>query len=125
MQNAEFLSMSYNVIVEKSFDFAVRIVNLHKYLHREHKEFVLAKQLLRSGTSIGANVSEAQRGQSKADFTAKMSIALKEASESEYWIKLLYRTEYLSKEQYDSLNTDVQELIGLLMAICRTSNLTK
>ena len=125
MQNAEFLSMSYNVIVEKSFGFAVRIVNLHKYLHREHKEFVLAKQLLRSGTSIGANVSEAQRGQSKADFTAKMSIALKEASESEYWIKLLYRTEYLSKEQYDSLNTDVQELIGLLMAICRTSNLTK
>ena len=117
--------MSYNVIVEKSFDFAVRIVNLHKYLNRERKEFVLAKQLLRSGTSIGANVSEAQRGQSKADFTAKMSIALKEASESEYWIKLLYRTEYLSKEQYDSLNADVQELIGLLMAICRTSNLTK
>ena len=127
MQNAEcrILPMSYNVIVEKSFDFAVRIVNLHKYLNREHKEFVLAKQLLRSGTSIGANVSEAQRGQSKADFTAKMSIALKEASESEYWIKLLYRTEYLSKEQYDSLNADVQELIGLLMAICRTSNLTK
>ena len=125
MQNAEFLSMSYNVIVEKSFDFAVRIVNLHKYLNREHKEFVLSKQLLRSGTSIGANVSEAQRGQSKSDFTAKMSIALKEASESEYWIKLLYRTEYLSNEQYDSLNADVQELIGLLMAICRTSNLTK
>ena len=117
--------MSYNVIVEKSFDFAVRIVNLHKYLNRERKEFVLAKQLLRSGTSIGANVSEAQRGQSKADFTAKMSIALKEASESEYWIKLLYRTEYLSKEQYNSLNTDIQELIGLLMAICRTSNQTK
>ena len=117
--------MSYNVIVEKSFDFAVRIVNLRKYLTREHKEFVLSKQLLRSGTSIGANVSEAQRGQSKADFTAKMSIALKEASETEYWIKLLYRTEYLSKEQYDSLNGDVQELIGLLMAICRTSNLTK
>ena len=117
--------MSYNIIVEKSFEFAVRIVNLHKYLTREHKEFVLSKQLLRSGTSIGANVSEAQRGQSKADFTAKMSIALKEASESEYWIKLLYRTEYLSKEQYNSLNTDIQELIGLLMAICRTSNQTK
>ena len=117
--------MSYNIIVEKSFDFAVRIVNLHKYLTREHKEFILSKQLLRSGTSIGANVSEAQRGQSKADFTAKMSIALKEASESEYWIKLLYRTEYLSKEQYNSLNTDIQELIGLLTAICRTSNQTK
>ena len=117
--------MSYNVIVEKSFDFAVRIVNLRKYLTREYKEFVLSKQLLRSGTSIGANVSEAQRGQSKADFTAKMSIALKEASESEYWIKLLYRTEYLNKEQYNSLNGDIQELIGLLMAICRTSNQTK
>ena len=117
--------MSYNVIVEKSFDFAVRIVNLRKYLTREHKEFVLSKQLLRSGTSIGANVSEAQRGQSKADFTAKMSIALKEASETEYWIKLLYRTEYLTKEQYESLYADVQELIGLLMAICRTASQTK
>ena len=117
--------MSYNVIVEKSFDFAVRIVNLRKYLIREHKEFVLSKQLLRSGTSIGANVSEAQRGQSKADFTAKMSIALKEASETEYWIKLLYRTEYLTKEQYESLYADVQELIGLLMAICRTASQTK
>ena len=125
MLNAECLTMSYNIIVEKSFDFAVRIVNLHKYLTREHKEFILSKQLLRSSTSIGANVSEAQRGQSKADFTAKMSIALKEASESEYWIKLLYRTEYLSKEQYNSLNTDIQELIGLLTAICRTSNQTK
>ena len=117
--------MSYNVIVEKSFDFAVRIVNLRKYLTREHKGFVLSKQLLRSGTSIGANVSEAQRGQSKADFTAKMSIALKEASETEYWIKLLYRTEYLTKEQYESLYADVQELIGLLMAICRTASQTK
>ena len=117
--------MSYNIIVEKSFEFAVRIVNLYKYLTREHKEFTLSKQLLRSGTSIGANVSEAQRGQSKADFTAKMSIALKGASESEYWIKLLYRTEYLSKEQFSSLNSDIQELIGLLMAICRTSNQTK
>ena len=117
--------MSYNVIVEKSFDFAVRIVNLRKYLTREYKEFVLSKQLLRSGTSIGANVSEAQRGQSKADFAAKMAIALKEASESEYWIKLLYRTEYLSKEQYESLYADVQELIGLLMAICRTASQTK
>ena len=117
--------MSYNIIVEKSFEFAVRIVNLYKYLTREHKEFTLSKQLLRSGTSIGANVSEAQRGQSKADFTAKMSIALKGASESEYWIKLLYRTEYLSKEQFSSLNSNIQQLIGLLMAICRTSNQTK
>ena len=117
--------MSYNTIVEKSFNFAVRVVNLYKYLSREHKEFVLSKQLLRSGTSIGANVSEAQRGQSKADFIAKMSISLKEASESEYWIKLLYHTDYITKEQYESLQTDIQELISLLMAICRTANQTK
>ena len=117
--------MSYNIIDEKSFNFAVRIVNLYKYLTREHKEFVLSKQLLRSGTSIGANVSEAQRGQSKADFAAKMNISLKEARESAYWIKLPYHTDYISKEQYESLQTDIQELISLLTAICRTANQSK
>ena len=117
--------MKSNVSVEKSFSFAVRIVNLYKYLTQEHKEYVLSKQLLRSGTSIGANISEAQRGQSKADFTAKMSIALKEASESEYWIKLLYHTNYINEEQFRSLSTDVQELIAILMAICGTANANK
>ena len=111
--------------LEKSFEFAVRIVKLYKYLVNEHKEYVLSKQLLRCGTSIGANVAEAQRGQSKADFTAKMSIALKEANETEYWLKLLYRTEYLSQSQYTSMNADVQELIGILTAICRTANHNK
>ena len=125
MQNAEFLSMSYNVIVEKSFDFAVRIVNLHKYLTQEQKEYVMSKQLLRCGTSIGANISEAQRGQSMADFAAKMNIALKEANEAEYWLRLLYRTEYLSKSQFESMYADVQELLGILIAICRTSNAKK
>ena len=117
--------MKENASVEKSLEFAVRIVNLYKYMVREHREYVLSKQLLRCGTSIGANIAEAQRGQSKADFTAKMCIALKEANETEYWLKLLYRTEYLSESQYSSMNADVQELIGLLTAICRTTNTGK
>ena len=125
MQNAEFKmqnEMSGNAAVDKSFEFAVRITNLYKYMVKEHKEYVLSKQLLRSGTSIGANVAEAQRGQSKADFSAKMSIALKEANETHYWIRLLYRTEFLTKSQYTSIDADVQELIGILTAICRTAN---
>lgn len=117
--------MNENVSVEKSFDFAVRIVNLHKYLTQEQKEYVMSKQLLRCGTSIGANISEAQRGQSMADFAAKMNIALKEANEAEYWLRLLYRTEYLSKLQFESIYADVQELLGILIAICRTSNTKK
>ena len=123
MQNAK--CKMQNAAVEKSLDFAVRIVNLRKHLVREHNEYVMSKQLLRCGTSIGANVAEAQRGQSKADFAAKMNIALKEANETEYWLKLLYRTQYLSKEQYESINIDVQELLGILVSICRTSNAGK
>ena len=117
--------MNENISVEKSFNFAVRIVNLHKYLTQEQKEYVMSKQLLRCGTSIGANISEAQRGQSMADFAAKMNIALKEANEAEYWLRLLYRTEYLSKSQFESMYADVQELLGILIAICRTSNAKK
>lgn len=117
--------MNENAVVDKSFEFAVRIVNLCKHLTKEHKEYVLSKQLLRSGTSIGANVAEAQRGQSKADFAAKMNIALKEANETHYWLKLLYRTDYLSKAQYDSISMDSRELLGILMAICKTANSTK
>ena len=114
--------MNDNVIVDKSFDFAVRIVNLSKYLVEQQKEYVLSKQLLRSGTSIGANVSEVQRGQTKADFTAKMCIALKEANETDYWLKLLHRTEYLTEAQYTSIYEDMQEILGILTAICRTTN---
>ena len=113
--------MSENAVVTKSFDFAIRIVKLCKYLTNKKKEYTLSKQLLRSGTSIGANVSEAQRGQSKADFTAKMCIALKEANESDYWLKLLYRTDYLTEVQYQSIQKDMQELLGLLTSICKTS----
>lgn len=113
--------MDGNAVVEKNIEFAVRIVNLYKYLTREHKEYVLSKQLLSSGTSIGANIAEAQRGQSKADFLAKMSIALKEANETHYWLTLLYRTDYLRKAQYESLDQDVSELLSILTAICKTA----
>ena len=87
-----------NLILDKSFAFAVRIVKLYKYLCDEQKEYVLSKQLLRCGTSIGANINEAQAGQSKADFIAKMSIASKEARETNYWIELLIETKYLNIE---------------------------
>jgi len=117
--------MNKNPVVDKSFEFAVRVVNLYKYMVREHKEYVMSKQILRCAISIGANVSEAQRGQSKADFAAKMNIALKEANETEYWLRLLYRTDFLSQEQYTSLRRDALELISLLMAICKTANNTK
>lgn len=113
--------MENNTVAEKSLDFAVRIVNLRKYLVAQ-KEFVMSKQLLRCGTSIGANIAEAERGQSKADFTAKMCIALKEASETEYWLRLLYRTKYLSRNQFESMYSDLIELLRMLMAICKKSN---
>ena len=80
----------------------------------------MSKQLLRCGTSIGANIVEAQRGQSKADFRAKMSIALKEANETDYWIRLLYKTEYINDTQYESLIADIQEILSILIAICKT-----
>lgn len=117
--------MAENAVVEKSFDFAVRIVNLYKFLSLEKKEYVLSKQLLRSGTSIGANVCEAQRGQSKADFIAKMSIALKEANETHYWLRLLQKTDYLTSAQFESMEKDVCELLGLLTAICKTAGTNK
>ena len=117
--------MNENISVTKSLDFAVRIVNLYKYLTQEHKEYIMSRQILRCGTSIGANIAEAQRGQSMADFAAKMNIALKKASETEYWIKLLYRTDYLQKTQYESLCNDINDLISILTAICRSANSQK
>ncbi len=117
--------MKENVSAEKSFDFAVRIVNLYKHLSQEKKEYVLSKQLLRCGTSIGANIAEAQRGQSKADFTAKMCIALKEANEAEYWIRLLHQTGYLEDKEYESIHPDIEQIIGLLMSICRSASKNK
>lgn len=110
-----------NIIENKSFEFAVRIVNLRKFLVREKNEYILSKQLMRSGTSIGANVSEAQREQSKADFVSKMSIALKEANETNYWLKLLYRTDYIDEKQFGSMVGDLDEIISILVSICNTS----
>lgn len=100
-------------------DFAVRIVNLYKFLTAKD-EFVMSKQLLRCGTSIGANIREANEGISKSDFAAKIYIALKEARETEYWIELLWRTDYISDKEYKSLNTDCSEILSLLVSICKT-----
>ena len=112
-----------NIILNKSFDFAIRIVNLYKYLCDEKKEYILSKQLLRSGTSIGANVNESQAGQSKNDFISKMSIASKEARESKYWIELLIKTQYLDdREQYvSSLVDEIDEINKLLTSIVKSS----
>ena len=111
-----------NIIENKSFEFAVRIVKLYQHLIENKKEYVMSKQLLRSGTSVGANVSEAQKGQSKADFNAKMNVALKEANESEYWIRLLYRTEYLTENEFHSIEKDAKEIIAILVSICKKTN---
>ena len=89
---------------------------------RQKKEYVLSKQILRSGTSIGANVSEAQKGQSIADFNAKMNIALKEANETEYWLRLLYRTDYISESEFESIEKDAKEIIAILVSICKKTN---
>lgn len=114
-----------NIVVDKSKAFAIRIIRLYQYLKTEKQEHVLSKQLLRSGTSIGANIKEAMRGQSKADFYAKLNISLKEASETEYWLELLQETDYLDKKQFDSLYNDIQELIKLLVSITKTQKENK
>jgi four helix bundle protein len=108
-----------SVLLEKSMEFAVRIVKLYQYLADEKKEFVMSKQLLRSGTSIGANVREGIYGQSRNDFTAKMSIALKEAVETEYWLDLLLRTGYLTEKQYGNIREDAGELARILTTTVR------
>ncbi len=113
--------MSKNTVKDKSFDFAIRMVNLYKYLTSQKKEYVLSKQLLRSGTAIGALVRESEHAESKADFIHKMSIALKEANETEYWILLLYKTEYFDQKSFDSLTHDITEILKLLTSIIKTA----
>ena len=113
--------MKDNVVKDKSLEFAVRIVNLYKFLVNEQKEFVMSKQILRSGTSIGANIREAEQAQSRADFINKLNIALKEANETEYWLELLIRTEYITREQYESINKDSTEINKLLISIIKTT----
>ena len=112
-----------NVIVCKSKAFAIRIVRAYKYLTQEKNEFVMSKQLLRSGTSIGANVKEVVRGQSKADFYSKLNISLKEASETEYWLEILYETEYIDEKLFNSIYADCQEIIKILVAITKNQKL--
>ncbi len=113
--------MKENIVERKSQDFALRIVRLYRYLAFEKKESVLSKQLLRSGTSIGANVAEAQCGISKKDFLSKMYIAYKECAETKYWINLLFRAEYIDQVQYDSIYADCMVLMRLLAAITKTA----
>ena len=108
-------------IQEKSFRFAVRIVNLCKYLQKEQKEFILSKQVLRSGTSIGANVAEAQQAQSRADFINKLNLSLKEAYETNYWLRLLFETQYLRKDAFESIIADCTEIEKLLISIIKTT----
>ena len=113
-----------DTVEQKSFLFAVRIVKLCEYLRKTKKEYTLSKQLLRAGTSIGANVAEAQQAQSRADFASKINIALKEAVEANYWIRLLNATELLSDREYQSIITDCRELEKILTAIIKTINET-
>jgi four helix bundle protein len=113
--------MKESVVKLKSFAFALRVVKLAKYLEGEKKEFVLSKQVLRSGTAIGALVREAEHAESKADFTHKMNIALKEANETLYWQELLHQAEYIADQSFTSIRDDNEELLRLLVAIVKTS----
>ncbi len=110
-----------NIVKIKSYSFAIRIVKLCKYLSSEQKEYVLSKQLLRSGTAIGALVREGEYAQSKADFIHKLSIALKEANETEYWLELLKDSEYITEGMFKSIEPEIKELLKLLTSIIKTS----
>jgi four helix bundle protein len=110
-----------NILREKSYGFALRIVNVYKHLAADSREYVLSKQLLRSGTSIGANIAESTQAQSRPDFISKLSIALKEPVETEYWLCLLRDAKYLATEQAESLLIDCREIIRILTASIRTS----
>ena len=110
-----------NVIEEKSFHFAVRIVKLNQYLRTKKKEYILSKQLLRSGTSIGANVAESQQAQSRADFISKLEIALKETTETKYWLRLMKETGYLSESEFESIFSDCAELEKILVRIIKST----
>lgn len=110
-----------NVIKEKSYKFSLRMIHAYKYLTNEQREFILSKQVLRSGTAIGALVREAEYAESKSDFVHKLRIALKEANETEYWLQLLRDTEYIDNKSFDSISSDCTELLKLLTAIIKSS----
>ena len=113
--------MRENFLIDKSIAFAAQIIRLHRYLIKTQKETILSKQIVRSGTSIGANINEANYGQSKADFISKLHIALKEAAETEYWLRLLLASEYISKEMGESMLKDCLELKRILIASINTA----
>ena len=115
--------MKENIVMNKSYAFALKIVAIYKKIISENKEYVLSKQLLRSGTSVGALIKESEHAQSKADFINKLSIALKEANETEYWLNLLKDSEYIDINTYKSIYPDCQEIIRLLVSIVKTSKL--
>ena len=120
MNNFEFI-MKPNLILEKSMELALSIVDLYKYLCAEKREFVISKQLLRSGTSVGANAKEASLAQSKRDFVAKLSISLKEAGETEYWLELLYKSNYITKTQFDNYYNINADILRIITAILKTA----
>ena len=113
--------MKESILAEKSFDFSIRIVNLYKYLSENKKEYVLSKQLLRSGTAVGAMIREAEHAETKNDFKHKMAIAQKEINETIYWLELLRETNYLIVEQYESINIDAIEIIKLITTIIKST----
>ncbi|EKQ56533.1 MULTISPECIES: four helix bundle protein [unclassified Clostridium] len=117
--------MSNSIIKDKSFEFSLEVIKLYVYLNSIKNEFVLSKQLLRSGTSIGANVREGLKGQSRRDFLSKMSIALKEAEETEYWLELLILSNYLEHEQEKQLLENCRELCKILSSIVKTTKSNK
>ena len=110
-----------NAVKDKSFTFALRVVKCYKYLREEQNEHILSKQFLRSGTAIGALIREAEHAESKADFIHKLSIALKEANETKYWLDLLYQAKYINRKAFESISTDSEELLKLLVSIIKTS----
>lgn len=113
--------MKENILKTKSFGFAVRIVNLYKYLKKNHSEFILSQQIVRSGTAIGALIREAEHGESLKDFAHKLNISLKEANEAKYWLDILFATDFINRKMYESINKDCEELLKLLIASLKTT----
>jgi four helix bundle protein len=117
----EVIFMKENLLIDKSISFAVRIIKLYQYLIKTKKESIISKQIIRSGTSIGANINEANYGQSKKDFISKMHIALKETAETEYWLKLLIMSEYITEDMGKSILSDCLEIKRILIATINTA----
>lgn len=123
MRNESYLAKNYNMMTvqEKSMDFAVRCVNLYRYLSEEKREYIMSKQVYRSGTSVGANIRESRNAQSTADFISKLNVALKEADETQYWLELLFRTGYISDQEFTSINKDIDDIISMLTSSVKTT----